>query len=130
MALRHTADGNHGPAKTCADRLAADRLPLFVSIVTIAETHNRLTNVAGGREANRFLESVFDGSVNLLRPDADDETAARLLVGRYSYLPLSFADALNMTLMARHGIAVAFSFDRDFLEAGFLRIPPWEAAYR
>lgn len=130
MALRHAADDHHLQAKTCADRLAAEHLPLFASLPTIAETHNRLTYAAGPRSANLFLEAVFDGSVNLLRPDLDDETTARSLVGRYSYLPLSFTDALNMALMTHYGISVAFSFDRDFLEAGFFRIPPWGAAYR
>jgi predicted nucleic acid-binding protein len=42
-----------------------------------------------------------------------------------TWLRLTLTDAANMALMIRLGIAVAFSFDDDFPQAGFIRIPPF-----
>jgi predicted nucleic acid-binding protein len=71
------------------------------------------------------LDQVLDGSLNLARTAIEDEQEARRLIGRYAALQLTLTDSANMALMIRLGIAVVFSFARHFLQAGFIRIPPF-----
>jgi predicted nucleic acid-binding protein len=73
--------------------------------------------------AARFLEEIYDGSIPIVRTVDADEVEARRLIRMYPDLTLT--DASSMAVMARLGIAVCFSFDRHFLQAGFIRIPPF-----
>jgi predicted nucleic acid-binding protein len=100
-------------------------LPVFVSIPTIYESHRRFLFDLGHVAARHFLHQIYDGSVNIVRPSDQDELGARRLLDRYAGLNPTLTDTANMAIMTRLGIAVAFSFDRDYLNAGFIRIPPF-----
>lgn len=125
IALARGADTNHSAAEECLKAIDAKRLPLFVATPTIYETHRRFLYDMGRTVASTFLVRVNDGSVNIVRTTVEDEAEARILITRYYALNLTLTDAVNMAVMLRLKIAACFSFDIHFLQAGFVRIPPF-----
>ena len=124
LALINPQDGGHLIATECLSTIAKHRLPVFVSIPTIYESHRRILFDLGQQRAKRFLRELYDGSVNIVRTLEEDEWEARRLLDRYEALDLTLNDAANMAVMTRLGIAQVFAFDRHYLQAGFIRIPP------
>lgn len=112
-------------AIACLNRIKDHRLPIFISLPTIYESHRRFLFDYGQIVAERFLEEIYDGSIKVVRTVEEDEQEAIRLIRRYSDLKLTMTDAVNMAVMIRLGIAVSFSFDRHYLQAGFIRIPPF-----
>ena len=125
LALADNGDSHSVDAVTCIQSIARHNLPFFISIPTIYESHRRLLFDLGHSAATRFLESIYDGSINILRTIDEDEQEARRILARYQALNLTQTDAVNMALMIRFGIATVFSFDRAYPAAGFIRIPPF-----
>ena len=123
-ALIDPQDDGHQSAVECLNTIAKHRLPVFVSIPTIYESHRRILFDLGQQAAKRFLRELYDGSVNIVRTLEEDEQEARRLLDRYEALDLTLNDAANMVVMTRLGIAQVFAFDRHYLQAGFIRIPP------
>jgi predicted nucleic acid-binding protein len=125
LALANPSDHYHYPAVECLNSIASHRLPLFASIPTLYECYSRFLFDLGRNQAANFLASVFGGSINLVRTIEEDELKAQELIQRYQAVELSLVDAANMAIMLRLGIATCFSFDSDFLQVGFIRIPPF-----
>ena len=125
VALANRSDTNHTAAADCLQIIAQHRLPLFVSLPTIYETHHRLLFDLGPNRARRFLEAVYDGLTNIVRTIDEDEKEARRLIDRYGALRLTLTDAVSMAVMTRLRIGACFSFDVHFLQAGYIRIPPF-----
>lgn len=125
LALADSRDNHHLAASECLKSIAEHRLPVFVSIPTIYGSHRRILFDLGQQIATRFLDQIYDGSLNIERTVNEDEQEARVLIKKYAALKLTLTDAANMAVMTRLGIAVVFSFDRHFLQAGFIRIPPF-----
>jgi predicted nucleic acid-binding protein len=124
IALSNSRDKYHLPAKNSLDRLVSDRFPLYITIPTIYETQRRLLLDLGIKASSKFLTNIFDGSINIEKTSTDDDMAAKTLTEKYSYMPLTLTDAVNMTVMIRLGIAKIFSFDEHFIRVGFLIVPP------
>lgn len=125
LALTNPKDTNHQDVVRCLKLISEHRLPMFVSVPTIYESHRRLLFDFGFQVAVRFIQEIYDGSINIIRTIEEDETEARRLIEKYEWLKLTLTDAVNMAIMIRLGIAVSFSFDRHYLEVGFIRIPPF-----
>jgi predicted nucleic acid-binding protein len=125
LALANSKDSHHREALQCLNAITRQRLPVFITIPTIYEAHRRILFDLGQQAARRFLDQIYDGSINLERTVDEDEQEARRLIETYAALKLTLTDAVNMAVMVRLGIAVVFSFDRHFLQAGFIRIPPF-----
>ncbi len=125
LSLADPRDENHKPAVECLEMIEQRRLPVFVSLPTIYESHRRLLFSLGQCAAKRFFDALSDGSVAIVRPLGEDELEARRLIDRYEALALTLTDAANMAIMTRLQIAASFSFDKHFLQAGFIRIPPF-----
>jgi predicted nucleic acid-binding protein len=125
IALADSRDVNHQDAIDCLAKINAFRFPVFVPLPIIYETQKRLLFDLGQGAAARFLDSIFDGSVAVIRTVDSDETEAKTLITRYLDLKLTLTDAVCMAIMRRLGIAASFSFDRHFLQAGFIRVPPF-----
>lgn len=125
LALADPGDSNRQQAIACLNAIKNHRLPVFVSLPTIYESHRRLLFDLGYIVAVRFLQEIHDGSVNILRTVEPDEQEGIRLIRRYEALRITMTDAVNMAVMIRFGIAVSFSFDRHYLQAGFIRIPPF-----
>lgn len=124
LALSSSRDKYHYQAKEGLERLTKDRFPLYITIPTIYETQRRLLLDLGIKASSRFLKTIFDGSIRIERTSHDDDMAAKDLTEKYSYIPLTLTDAVNMTVMMRLGILKIFSFDAHFLQVGFLIVPP------
>lgn len=125
LALANPHDVHHVDSQDCLVLVARNRLPVFVTLPTVYEAHRRFLFDFGQLSADRFLVEVFDGTTNIVRTIEDDEAEARRLIDRYAALALTLTDAVNMAVMVRLSIAAAFSFDRHYLQAGFIRIPPF-----
>ena len=115
LALADPQDVDHAIAEGCLSRIAELRLPAVVTVPTVYESHRRLLHSIGEMQGRRFLERVFDGSVNIVRTTGDDEQQAISLIDRYKSLELTLTDAANMAVMTRLQIGAVFSFDRHFL---------------
>ncbi len=50
-----------------------------------------------------------------------DEARAFVLLAQYADKDFSFTDPTSFAVMERLGITLAFSFDQDFVRAGFTR---------
>lgn len=125
LAIANSADGHHNEAVECLSSIARYRLPLFVSIPTVYESHRRFLFDLGSDRAKQCVDEVLNGPINLIRTVAADEVQARALIDRYAALNLTLTDAANMAVMLRLGIAACFSFDRHYLAAGYIRVPPF-----
>jgi predicted nucleic acid-binding protein len=124
MALASSADTHHNVSVECIALIREKNQHRYVSIPTVYETHRRLRYDFGYRPASRFLQDVYDGSINILLPSSDDEAYAKNLIEKYQSIRLSFTDAVNMAIMIRTGIARAFTFDSHYTVVGLLCIPP------
>lgn len=124
LALANPNDPNHASARACLAGIVQRRLPAFVPIPIIYESHRRFLYDLGVPRALIFLENVFDGSMNIVRTVEDDEYYARAILIQYQGFRLSLADAANVAIMIRLGIAAIFSFDSHYLSIGVIRIPP------
>jgi predicted nucleic acid-binding protein len=125
IALANPTDTYHEQAINCLEHIASYRLPVFVSIPTIYESYRRTLFDLNQEAARLFVERIYDGSVNIVRTIDEDEQEAMQLIERYAALKLTLTDAANMAVMVRLQIAASFSFDRHYLQAGFIRIPPF-----
>jgi predicted nucleic acid-binding protein len=124
VALANTAEGDrHLAAVECLARIKAQRLPVLTSLPIVYETQRRLLLDVGSEAARVFVENIFDGSMRIARTLEQDEVEARKLIAKYPDLTLT--DASGMAVMLRFGIAVCFTFDRHYVQAGFIRIPPF-----
>jgi predicted nucleic acid-binding protein len=124
-----TLANNHDPvydeARRCLEQVAAHRLPVFVTVPIIHETQRRLLYDFNRRVAAIFLQRIYDGSVNIIKPNDDDDSKAREIIERHHWLDLTLTDAVNMAVMNRLGILACFSFDQHYPQVGFLNIPPF-----
>jgi uncharacterized protein len=125
LALMNSQNRNHENAVQCSYEIAKHRLPLFVPLPVIYESYKRLLFDMGQAQARRFLKSILSGQYNVVRTVEEDEKTADALIERYKDLGLTLTDATSMALMTRLGIAKSFSFDQHFLQAGFIRVPPF-----
>lgn len=125
IALINSKDVHHAEAQDCIQLIERLNLPVFVSNVTIIETHKRILFDISYSRALKFLNDIYDESVNILRLNKDDEREAKRIIQKFSDHVISFADAVNFAIMKRIGIAKAFAFDKDYTIVGFDRIPPY-----
>lgn len=124
LAIADIRDEHHRESVDCLRAVAARRLPLFVTLPTIFETHRRILYSLGRVKAMEFLYGVHDGNTNILFADNEDVVKSMELLEQYHYLDLTLTDTSNMAIMLKNRIATIFAFDRHYLEVGFKRIPP------
>jgi predicted nucleic acid-binding protein len=124
IALANNLDSKHAVATDCLQRVVAQRLPVLVTRPTIHEAHRRILFDAGFRAAMRFLRAIFDGQTTVVEVINDDVADAIKFITQYEARRLTLTDATSMAVMLRLQVAQVFSFDDDFLIAGFRRIPP------
>jgi predicted nucleic acid-binding protein len=124
VALADSADANHTSAQACLNEMVKRSFFAVVPLPVVFETYRYLLHILGRGRAWDFLVSVYEGSVNLVRLETEDEDRARELLRRYEDVDLTLTDAACMSVMERLGVGSVFTFDADFAIAGFLRVPP------
>jgi predicted nucleic acid-binding protein len=124
-AIADPRDKYHEAAAQCLAELRGLAYPFYVTTLTIAETHRRLLYKPrlGILPALSFLESVYDGSTNIVRPLKEDEQQALEYIKRFDDQKLTFTDTISMAVMNRLGLRKVFSFDWHFTILGFQVIP-------
>lgn len=113
VAIVDKQDTQHLAASRCLSGVKEKRTPILVTSLTIAETHRRLLHHDRiGREgARRFLCSMYDDSINIVRPQEADEQAALAYLDRYSDQDLTLADAVILAVCHRLGVLRVFTYD-------------------
>lgn len=122
-ALYNERDNHNQESRSCLEHIRRKRLPIYVSNITIIETHKRLLYDRGYNKAIEFLCSIYDGTTPILRLIKEDEEEAKRILIKFSDQDFSLYDAINFSIMKRHGISKAFSFDSHYEIFGFDRIP-------
>ena len=113
-------DQYHRAAVTFWDELAGIDLPCLTSNLVLSETLTLLARRTTHRFAAERAQQIYAShSLQILRPDAKDESAAILLLQKFAEQQVSFCDCISFVLMRRLGITDVFSFDRHFGIAGF-----------
>jgi len=125
FAIANKADRFHQMAVDCLKLISNHRLPVFISLPTIYETQRKILFECGHDRSLEFLRSMFDGSVNVERTEMEDVKSAINIIEKYQDSGLTLTDAANMAVMLRLQIGVIFSFDKHFLQIGFIRVPPF-----
>lgn len=124
VAISDRRDQNFESGRECLRELSERGNPIYVSLPTIYETHNRILHSLGRDRARQFLQGIFDGATLIVGPDALDEPHAIEWIDRLQALKITLTDAVNMAIMVRLDLHAVVSFDSDFVMAGFRRVPP------
>lgn len=113
-ALADDSDRNAGAARAFF-RKHLETDAFVTTSAVLLESWTLIRNKLGWAAARRFLEGFKRAGMTLLYVEpADMEVAGRIL-DEYADQELSLVDATSFSLMARHGITHAFTFDKDFL---------------
>jgi len=125
-AIADPRDQYHEAAAQCLAGLRELAYPFYVTTLTIAEAHRRLLYKPrlGILPALHFLEGMYDGSTNIVRPLEEDDLQAMEYIRRFKDQKLTFYDTVSMAVMNRLGLRKIFSFDWHFTLLGFQVIPP------
>jgi len=87
----------------------------------LAEAHALILARMGGEIARQWL-LTFDWNLIVVSPG--DEKCAIEIIKRYDDKDFSLTDATSFAVMQRHGIELAFTFDRHFKQYG-LAVTGW-----
>ena len=127
VARVYRPDAHHRASIDVFRRLSAGDLPyrlLYPSNFVVDEVLTRLLYEGGHAGALQGLRLLRDSTVlRILHVTEEDEREADRVFSRFSDQRISYTDCTSKVLMDRHGIATAFSFDRDFEIMGCSRIP-------
>ncbi len=123
IALANPRDSHHEAARACLMEIAALRLPLLVTLPVVHESHRRVMFDVGIQEAIKLVLSVLR-DLTVIHVDESDVAAAVVIMQTYGSVKISLTDATSMSAMLRLGVVKVFSFDRHFIVAGFVRVPP------
>ena len=115
-------DQHHANAVTAFQKLAGT--PLVTSNLVLNETATLLARRAGHAFAADRLENIFASkTIEVLYGTRTDEIEALRWFRKFSDQKVSFTDCVSFVLMKRLGISAAFTFDEDFVRAGFRAVP-------
>ncbi|MBI3181165.1 MAG: type II toxin-antitoxin system VapC family toxin [Myxococcales bacterium] len=118
LALLDANDANHVSAVAVATRIQTERRAWFVTNYVEAETHALLLKKLGRAAAREWL---LAGGMPVVRASSDEEAMGRELIARHQDKEWSLCDAISFAGAERRS-AVAFSFDRHFVQYGRLEV--------
>jgi len=125
IAIISPRDRFHLPAKSFYGDILAQRRPLLISNLVVAETYIHLRQMLGHQKATSFLDLIERSSlIRCVWSDRELETRARDILRRYGDQDFSYTDAVSFALMQQLQLTDAFAFDRHFSTAGFVQLPP------
>lgn len=113
-ALYDADDLHHTAARAFVE---AERGPLFLPVVLLAEIDYLLTARLGTGAALEFLESVEVGAFTLVALTSEDLARCRELILQYCDLPLGLADATVVATAERLRIQQVFTVDQRHFRA-------------
>lgn len=117
-AALNRKDAAHREARRLFSQAREERWSLFTTNFVVAETHALILIRRGRSHAWRFLQSIYAGSINVVRVEEQDERRARSILERYADKDFSYCDAISFAVMERLGISEVVSFDAHFRQYG------------
>jgi len=118
FGLGDDTDQHHAPAMRTRRLLASERAILVTSNFVIAETHALAIQRNGRDRALLQLRSLLSGTIRREPVLPEDEERAVAIIEQYRDKAFSYTDATSFTIMRRHRITRAFTFDRHFQQFG------------
>jgi len=119
LALLNRRDQWHETADRILRQLVNQGAVFIMTNFLLAETH-ALILARLGREIARQWLLTFDW--NLIAVTPGDEKYAIEIIKRYEDKDFSLTDATSFAVMQRHGIELAFTFDRHFKQYGLAAV--------
>jgi len=124
VALAHTRDRNHGAARRFLRQMAKKRRPLMTSTDVFDETVTLVRRRIGHMAAVRTGESLRTSTwCRLVEVDDEHRELAWQMFVRYDDHLLSFTDCTSFAIMQSMRLTDAFTFDDDYVTAGFTPLP-------
>jgi uncharacterized protein len=126
VAAVDARDGNHKAALEESQKLMAGRAGRLVTTdYVLDESLTLIRKYAGAGAARQFMLGLDQSkSVHVLWISSNQFRTALELFLTQPGRSWSFTDCTSFVAMRELGITSAFTFDRDFREAGFLVEPP------
>lgn len=113
-------DENHAAAARAWRSIAKANEGLVTTSLVFAETVTFLRRRGGFAAARRAGEAILASrAITLVHPAAEQARSAWSEFLRNPHPRLSFCDAVSFVVMRERAIRRAFTFDRDFRDAGF-----------
>jgi predicted nucleic acid-binding protein len=101
----------------CRAFVEAERGPLLLPVVLLAEIDYLLSTRLGSDAALKFLESLASGAFTLVGVSHEDLTRCRELMSQYRDLPLGLADASVVATAGRLQIQRILTVDQRHFRA-------------
>lgn len=116
-ALTDRADKNHNGAKEIIKTIINNREEIVTHNYIIVESLALLQNRLGVLPATTFLKDARQFSIIWIDEMLHDKASEYF--EKYGKRNLSFVDCVSFIVMQKENIQRAFTFDKDFTEAGF-----------
>lgn len=124
LARHLSKDQYHRQANTFWDSIRKKNEACMTSNFVLDETFTLLGRRAGYSFAAQRARNIYASeSLNILRPNREDELKAIDFFEKYSDQRLSFTDCVSFVLMKSKKIKRVFTFDHHFQLAGFQIYP-------
>lgn len=124
IALFDASDSNHAAAAAHWAELQKTKTPLYTTDYILDESLTLARRRAGHAIAVQLGTALLTSQVlNLIEITTDIRDEAWTLFQKYSDKELSFTDCTSFVVMKQHGLYLAFTFDDDFTQVGFVRRP-------
>ncbi len=130
ISLFSPKDHNHGMAVKAAKRLLNERKDILVPAAVLVEFLNILGRKAGH---NAALAAVAELTPPFLILSEPNNLLATSALDKFETVPqsVSFTDCIVMAVADEYNTKDIFGFDKQFEEAGYLRLEPsteWKEA--
>jgi predicted nucleic acid-binding protein len=124
IALADADDQNYSAAAKIYPNLLKNHRRLVTTNLVVAEAYILIRRELGHEAGMTFLSRTkASPRIEKVYADAELETQAEMILGRYQDQLFSYADAVSFALMRERGIEEAFAFDKQFVVAGFTLLP-------
>lgn len=126
IALGNRSDALHGAAITLSRQLAAARAPIVTTDAVLTEVLSAFSRVAWRPLAVRIIDavgaSVADGTATVVHIDTELWDQAVQLFRDRPDKSWGLTDCTSFTVMENRGLHRAFTSDRHFEQAGYIRL--------
>ncbi len=120
-ALYAENDQWHARALEGLNRISQENRPVYITNLTVAETHALMRARLGDEKAVEWLHEL--DLTNLILHAAEDHKTVTDLLQRNLIRRFSYVDAFSCVAMERVGIRLVFTFDRAFQDYGWEVFP-------
>jgi uncharacterized protein len=123
IGLYLTSDSFHADASAIWGQIESRGERLMTTNHVLDEVLTILARRAGYRFAADRAERIYASrAFEIWCSTLEDERDAISFFRKYADQRVSFTDCISFVVMRRHGVGIAFTFDRHFTQAGFRTI--------